>query len=90
MKTKLLFALIAAGLALPSAAQARVTRAELHRDVRDVHQERHDLARAVKSGNPARIHAERRELRGARQELREDSRAYARKVHRRQHHRRYR
>ena len=78
--------LVAAGLALPAAAQAHsprghVTRAELRHDVRDVHQERHDVARAYHSGNPARIKAEQRELRGAKRELREDSRAYHRQHH---------
>lgn len=74
MNTKLVALALVAGLALPSAAQAGTTRAELRRDVRDVHQERHDLARAYHAGNPARIKAERRELRGAKQELREDVR----------------
>jgi predicted nucleic acid-binding Zn-ribbon protein len=74
MNTKLIALALAAGLALPAAAQAGTTRAELRKDVRDVHQERHDLARAYHSGNPARIKAEKRELRGAKQELREDAR----------------
>ena len=90
MKLKILIAAIAAtGVALPAAAQAGVTRHEIHRDVRDVHQERRDVARAYASGNPKRIAAEKRELRGARHELREDSRAYAHRVHR-HHHRHYR
>jgi DNA-binding LytR/AlgR family response regulator len=75
-------AMASAALALPAAAQAKVTRAELRHDVRDVHQERHDVARAVQSGNQHRIKAERRELRGAKRELREDTRAFVRK-HRR-------
>jgi predicted nucleic acid-binding Zn-ribbon protein len=78
MRNTLIFALVAAGLAIPASAQARTTRAELRHDVRDVHQERHDVARAIHSGNPKRIKAEKRELRGARQELREDVRAFVR------------
>lgn len=78
MNTKLIALALVAGLALPASAQARTTRAELRHDVRDVHQERHDLARAVHSGSPARIKAERRELHGARQELREDTRDFYR------------
>lgn len=79
IKSPILLAAIAASLAVPAAAEAKVTRAELRHDVRDVHQERHDVARAVHSGNQHRIKAERRELRGAKQELREDTRAFVRK-----------
>lgn len=74
MKTLLIAAAVTLGLAAPVAAEAKVTRHELRHDVRDVHQERHDVKRALQSGNPARIQAEKRELRGAKQELREDSR----------------
>lgn len=84
MQTKLIIAtLAAAGLIVPATAQARVTRAELRHDVRAVHQERHDLARAKAHGNPKRIAAEKRELHFAKHELREDSREMARKLHRR-------
>lgn len=75
MKTLLIAAAVTLGLAAPVAAEAKVTRHELRHDLRDVHQERHDVKRALHSGNPARIKAEKRELRGAKQELREDSRA---------------
>lgn len=86
MKTKLMIAtLAAAGLVIPATAQARVTRAELRHDARVVHHERHDLARAKAHGNPKRIAAEKRELRRAKQELREDSREMVRKLHRRHH-----
>lgn len=78
MNTKLIALALVTGLSLPVAAQAGTTRTELRKDVRDVHQERHDLARAYHSGNPARIRAEKRELRGAKQELREDARDFHR------------
>jgi hypothetical protein len=74
MNKLLIAAAVTLGLAAPTVAEAKVTRHELHRDVRDVHQERHDVKRALKSGNPARIKAEKRELHGAKQELREDLR----------------
>ncbi|MEK6542799.1 MAG: hypothetical protein AABZ45_11865 [Pseudomonadota bacterium] len=73
MKLPLILATAAAAMMLPSVATAHTSRAE----------ERHDVRRAVRSGNEARIHAERRELRGARRELHEDARAF------RRHHRRH-
>ena len=78
MKSLLIAATVTLGLAAPTVAEAKVTRHELRHDVRDVHQERHDLKRALNSGNPVRIKAEKHELRGAKQELREDSREAAR------------
>ena len=74
MNKLLIAAAVTLGLAAPVAAEAKVTRHEIRHDVRDVHQERHDVKRALHSGNPARIKAEKRELRGAKQELREDLR----------------
>jgi Ni/Co efflux regulator RcnB len=68
--------LIAATL-VPVAAQAQVSpaeRRELQRDRRDVREERHDLNRAYRSGDPRAIHEERRDYNGAVREYREDRR----------------
>ena len=90
MKLKLIALALAAGLALPAAAQAntnpnRTTPAELRHDQRVVEQQQHQLARAVRHGNTHRAQAERRELKFARQERREDRVAFAKQQHRRWH-----
>lgn len=82
MNRTLLASLAVAALALPGIAQAHTTKAELRHDVRSVHQERHELTRARHHGNPAKVKEERRELKGAKRELREDARDF-RKTHRR-------
>ncbi|HCF24353.1 MULTISPECIES: hypothetical protein [unclassified Novosphingobium] len=61
MNTKLIALALIAGLTLPAAAQARVTRAELRHDVHQVREEKRDLKE------------ERRELKRAKGELRRDS-----------------
>jgi Ni/Co efflux regulator RcnB len=74
----MLAGLIAASFVpVAAAAQSPITpseRRELERDRRDIREERRDLNRAYRSGDPRRIEQERRELRGARQEYREDYR----------------
>ncbi|MFO1256306.1 MAG: hypothetical protein U1E37_11670 [Sphingomonadaceae bacterium] len=82
MNRPLLAALIAAGLALPAAAQAHVTRPELHRDAAKVRQERHELHRAVRQHDARGARHEKRELKTAKRELHRDSHAYVRQ-HRR-------
>ena len=95
MKLKLIALALAAGLALPAAAQAHTigtypdrahtSRAELRHDQRVVQQQKHQLARAVHNGNTQRARAEHRQLAAARHELRSDKRSYARQQHRRWH-----
>lgn len=77
MNRKLITALIVAGLAVPGVAQARTTRAELHRDVAAVHHEKRDLRHELRQHDRQGARQERRELHRARHELREDSRAFA-------------
>lgn len=77
MNRKLLSALIVLGLALPGAAQARVTPAELHRDAAQVHHEEWELVRAKAHHNHREARHERRELHRAKHELHRDARAYA-------------
>ena len=76
MNRILVASLAVAALALPGIAQAHTTRAELRHDVRVVHQERHELARAKRSHNPHKIQEERREYKAAKRELREDARDF--------------
>jgi Ni/Co efflux regulator RcnB len=70
-----------AAVATPVAAPAQ-SQAEVRRSQRDVREERYELDRAYRSGDPRRIRDEREDLREARQELREDvrdrNRAWAR------------
>lgn len=79
MRKLMLAGLIAATL-VPVAAQAQhspVTpqeRRELNRDRRDIREERHDLNRAYRSGDPRAVRDERGDLRDARREYREDAR----------------
>lgn len=81
MNRTALTALALAALALPAAAQAHTTRAELRHDVRAVHQERHELARAKYHHNAREVREERRELGAAKRELHEDARDF-RRTHR--------
>lgn len=60
-----------AAMLMPVTAQAQ-SAGEIRRDLRDVQQERRDLDRAYRSGDPRRIQEERRDLRDARAELRDD------------------
>ena len=97
MNLKLIALTLAAGLALPAAtAQAHVkgahtkevhtSRAELRHDRAVVHQNQHQLARAVHNGNVQRAKVERRQLSRAKAELRQDKRVFAKQQHRRWHH----
>ncbi len=74
-KAIILTAMIAATLA-PVAAQAGTSRGELHRDVREIREEKRDLRQAYRSGNRHDIRDARGEVREARQEYREDWRDY--------------
>lgn len=76
MNRTLVAALAVAALTLPGIAQAHTSRGELRRDVRAVHQERHELARAKRTHNPHKIREERREYKAAKRELREDARDF--------------
>ncbi len=68
---KLIISGVMAAMMVPVAAQAQ-SAGELRRDRQDVQNERRDLNRAYRSGDPQRIRDERGDLRDARQELRED------------------
>lgn len=81
MKTKLIAAALVAGLALPAAAQARVTRGELRHDVRQVREERRDLKEERRELDWRGVREERRELKRAKGELRRDSRQHYRHHH---------
>ena len=78
MNAKLIALALAAGLALPAAAQAHTTRAELRHDRAVVKHEKRELHRAAANGNWHRAKQERRELGRAKQELREDRRDFRR------------
>lgn len=67
----LLAAVAMPAIALPTAASAQ-SREELRRDRRDIREERRELDRAYRSGNPQRVRDERGDLREARREYRED------------------
>lgn len=82
MKIKLIALALAAGLTLPVAAQAHVTRGELHRDVQHVRSERHELKDERREHDWRGVRAERRDLKHARGELRRDSHRFVRQ-HRR-------
>ncbi|MCW3835155.1 RcnB family protein [Sphingomonas canadensis] len=77
MKKLITAALIAAvaipTVAVPTAASAQSHR-ELQRDRQDIRQERRDVERARRYGNPRDVRREQRELRDARREYREDLR----------------
>jgi Ni/Co efflux regulator RcnB len=69
----LLAALAMPAVAVPVSAMAQ-SQAELHRDRQDIREERRELDRAKRSGNPQRVRDERGDLREARREYREDVR----------------
>lgn len=79
MRKTIIAGLLAATLT-PVAAQAQYSpitpseRRELRRDREDIRDERRDLNRAYRQGDPREIREERRELRGAQREYREDRR----------------
>lgn len=78
MNRKLIASLILVGLALPGVAQAKVTRAELRRDVHEVKQERRDVRHELHQRDLHGVKQERRELRDAKHDLRHDKRAFRR------------
>lgn len=75
---KLMMAGLMAATLVPVAAQAqyidRGEARELRRDRQDIREERRELDRAYRSGDPQRIRNERGDLREARQEYREEFR----------------
>lgn len=76
MRKTILAGLLAATLA-PVAAQAQISpseRRELYRDRQDVREERRDLNRAYRNGDPREIRKEQRDVRDAKREYREDYR----------------
>jgi Ni/Co efflux regulator RcnB len=79
MRKTIIAGLLAAALT-PVAAQAQYSpitpseRRELRREREDVREERRELDRAYRSGNPDRIREERRDLRDARRDYREEYR----------------
>lgn len=68
---KLITAAIIAAVAVPGVASAQSNR-ELRRDRQDIRQERRELNRAYRSGDPRQIRDQREDLREARREYRED------------------
>lgn len=78
MNTKLIALALIAGLSLPAAAQARVTRAELRHDVHRVNEERRDVREERREHDRAGVREERRELKRAKNELHRDARRYHR------------
>jgi len=68
---KLMITGLISALMLPVAAQAQ-SAGEIRRDRQDLRQQQRQLDRAYRSGDPRRIREERRDVRDARQELRED------------------
>ena len=76
MRKTIIAGLLAATL-VPVAAQAQISpseRRELQRDRQDVREERRELNRAYRNGDPREIREERREYRGAVREYRDDRR----------------
>ncbi len=73
MNTKLIALALVAGLTLPAAAQARVTRAELRHDVHQVREEKRDLKEERREHDWKGVKEERRELKRAKGELRRDT-----------------
>jgi Ni/Co efflux regulator RcnB len=70
---KLITAVLLAASVLPAVATAQSAR-ELHRDRRDIAEERRELRDAYRRGDRGDIREERRDVRDARQEYREDLR----------------
>ena len=67
-----------AGLSLPAAAQAHVTRAELRHDVHRVGEQRRDVREERREHDRAGVREERRELKRAKGELHRDAKRYHR------------
>ena len=82
MKCSIIAALVVAAVAVPSLAEAKVTRTELRGDHREVRQERRDLRQDLRQHDLCGSRDEHRELRDAKRDLHKDKRAF-----RRQHHR---
>ncbi len=78
MNTKLIALALIAGLSLPAAAQARVTRSELRHAVHRVHEQRRDLREERREHDRAGMREERRELHRATTELKRDTRRFHR------------
>lgn len=72
MKPTFLSAIILAAILTPISAQAGTSRGELHRDAREIREERQDLRQATRTGGRGDIRDARGEVREARQEYRED------------------
>ena len=75
--TKAMLAGLIAATLVPVAAQAQISpseRRELQRDRQDIREERRELNRAYRNGDPREIREERREYRGAVREYRDDRR----------------
>lgn len=83
MKTKLIALALVAGLTMPAVAQARVTRAELRHDVKQVREERRDLKQDLRERDWRGAREERRELGQAKRELKRDSLRFHHQQHRR-------
>ncbi|MBN8501430.1 MAG: hypothetical protein J0M19_09805 [Sphingomonadales bacterium] len=84
MKTKLIAIALGAGLLLPTAVQARVTRGELRHDVHQVREEKRDLREERREHDWRGVREERRELGKAKRELKRDTYRF----HRQHKHRR--
>lgn len=82
---KIITAVLAASVALPSLAVPTIASAqsagEVRRSARDVQEEQRELRQAQRYGSRSDVREERRDVRQARQELREDWRDY-RRTHR--------
>jgi len=82
MKTKLLLAIAALGIALPGVASADPTPATLHHDKVEVRQERRELVQARHHDHWRKARHERRELAHAKHKLHHDRKEW-REDHRR-------
>ncbi|MFM5947887.1 MAG: hypothetical protein ACKOPM_01460 [Novosphingobium sp.] len=76
MNTKLIALALVAGLTIPAAAQAHVTRPELRHDLHQVREEKRDLKEERRERDWHGVKEERRELKRAKGELRRDSHRY--------------
>jgi Ni/Co efflux regulator RcnB len=74
---KLIFIGLMAAVAIPSAALAQT--GEIRKDERKVAEQEQDLKAAIDSGDPRSIENQAKDVRKARQELREDRNDYANK-----------
>ena len=83
MNLKLIALALAAGLTLPAAAQAHVTRADLRHDVHQVREQKRDLKDERQERDWRGVRAERHDLKQAKGELRRDSHRFFRQHHHR-------